>query len=107
MDAGGVLGARSKAKVKSNGQECPFHTGFVAFAACGASRQQQVPLRAWRPVRNDKSFYGSAEAPLVQEILAVEGVALGGAEAGVANDSAELFFCGAVGHACGSYYIFF
>ncbi len=49
----------------------------------------------------------SALHVLVQEVLAVEGVALGGAEAGVADYAAQLFFCRAVGDACGSHYIFF
>src|SRR5580692_1527202 len=44
---------------------------------------------------------------LVQEVLTVESVSLGGAEAGVADDAAEFFFSRAVGYACGSYYIFF
>ena len=44
---------------------------------------------------------------LVQEVLAVEGVALGGAEAGVADDAAEFFFGGAVGDAGGADYVFF
>ena len=44
---------------------------------------------------------------LVEEILAIQGVALGGAEAGVADDAAQLFFCRAVGYACGSHYILF
>jgi len=46
-------------------------------------------------------------AALVQEILPVERVSLGGAEAGVADDAAEFFFSRAVGYTCGSYYIFF
>src|SRR5258706_7818412 len=44
---------------------------------------------------------------LVQEVLSVEGIALGRAEAGVADYAAKLLFCRAVRHACGSYYIFF
>jgi hypothetical protein len=58
-----------------------------------------------------KKFYyflqGALLASLVQEVLAVQRVALGWAEAGVADDAAQLFFGGAVGYACGSYYIFF
>ncbi len=44
---------------------------------------------------------------LVQEVLPIQGVALGGAEASVADDAAEFFFGGAVGDAGGADYIFF
>ena len=37
-----------------------------------------------------------SELALVEEHGAVEGVALDGLEAGVADDAAEFFFCGAV-----------
>jgi hypothetical protein len=40
-------------------------------------------------------------------MLAVERVAAGWAEASVSDYTAQFFFCGAVGYACGSYYIFF
>ncbi len=44
---------------------------------------------------------------LVQEELPVERIPLRRPEACIANDSAQLFFCRAVGHAGGSHYIFF
>jgi len=44
---------------------------------------------------------------LVQEVLPIQGVALRRPESCVANNPAEFFFCRAVRHACGSYYIFF
>ena len=47
------------------------------------------------------------KAELVQEHRAVEGVALDGFEAGVTDDSAQLFLGGAVTRAGGSDYIFF
>ncbi len=44
---------------------------------------------------------------LIQEILPIQRIPLRGPEARVADDAAQFFFGGAVGHACGSYYIFF
>jgi hypothetical protein len=41
---------RIKIDVKGNGQECPFHTGRFAVG------KQQVPHRAFGPVRNDKEL---------------------------------------------------
>jgi hypothetical protein len=43
----------------------------------------------------------------VKEILTVEGVALGGAEAGIADDAAQFLFRGAIRYAGGADYIFF
>ena len=39
---------------------------------------------------------------LVEEVLPVQRIALRGTEAGIADDAAELFFGGAVGHARGA-----
>lgn len=44
---------------------------------------------------------------LIQKILAVQGVALGRTESGVANNPAQFFFGGAVGHARGAHHVFF
>ena len=44
---------------------------------------------------------------LVQEVLPIQRISLRGAEARIADDAAQLFFGGAVGHAGGSHYIFF
>jgi len=38
---------RIKDKVKSSGQQCPLHTGKL---------KQQVPHRAFSPIRNDIAF---------------------------------------------------
>src|SRR5580693_937754 len=43
----------------------------------------------------------------IQEVLTVQRVPLCGTESGVADDAAQLFFCCAIGHACGADYIFF
>ena len=44
---------------------------------------------------------------LIQEVLPIERIALGWAEAGIPDDAAQLFFGGAVGHARGADYVFF
>jgi len=44
---------------------------------------------------------------LIQEVRPVQRVPLHGAEAGVADDAAELLFCGAIRHAGGTHHIFF
>ena len=44
---------------------------------------------------------------LVQEILPVQRIPLGWTEAGVADDSAQFFFCRAVGDAGGAHHVFF
>src|ERR1700685_3512727 len=49
----------------------------------------------------------SSPAFLIQEVLPVQRIPLRRPEARVADDAAQLFFCRAVGHACGSYYVFF
>jgi hypothetical protein len=84
-------GVRIKIKVKGNGQECPFHTGG---ALAPRTAEGGCP-------HMDRGH------PLVQEVLPIEGVALGGAEARIADDAAQLFFGGAIVHARGSDYIFF
>jgi hypothetical protein len=54
-----------------------------------------------------KSFDGFLLTALVQEVLPIQRVPLCRPEAGVADNSAQLFFRDAVGYACGSYYVFF
>lgn len=44
---------------------------------------------------------------LIQEVLPIQRVPLGRAEPRVADDAAQLLFCGAVGHAGGADYVFF
>jgi len=56
----------------------------------------------WRLLR-DSRF----SCALIQEVLPIKRIPLGRSESGVADDPAEFFFRGAVGHACGSHYIFF
>jgi hypothetical protein len=91
----------AKTNVKGYGQESPFHT--VVFH----SRQTADSSPGFRPVRNDKELGRFLRIVLVQEVLPVERIALRGAEAGVPDDAAQLFFGRAIRHACGSYYIFF
>jgi len=45
------------------------------------------------------------ERLLVHEVLVIQRVALGGAEAGVADDAAQLLFRGAVGDAGGAHHV--
>jgi hypothetical protein len=63
--------------------------------------------RRWNPHRDAGIYVCVCVGPLVQEVLPIERVALRGAEAGVADDAAQLFFRRAVGYACGAHYIFF
>lgn len=46
-----------KIKVKSVGQECPTHTGCCVQPLTFAREEQQVPHRAFRPIRNDIPFF--------------------------------------------------
>jgi hypothetical protein len=91
-------------KVKGGGQERPLRmTAAKADSLNGG-------LNAALKRRSSTSLHASvldASMKLVQEVLAIQGVALGGAEAGVADYAAQFFFGGAVGYTCGSYYIFF
>jgi hypothetical protein len=93
-------------------------------AATGQANQKErrqnadSMLRHWRsprPLLTSKCFArlrpnfpeGYNLRGLIQEIPPIQGISLGGAEAGVADYAAQFFFCGAVGYACGSHYIFF
>jgi hypothetical protein len=44
---------------------------------------------------------------LVQEVLPIQRIPLGRPKSRISNYAAQLFFGGAVGYACGSYYVFF
>ena len=44
---------------------------------------------------------------LIQKVLPIQRISLGGAESGVADNAAQFLFRGAVGHACSPHYIFF
>ncbi len=74
--------------------------GPFAFSGLGGPSQdqdQRQRQRARAPALHD----------LVQEVLAIQRVSLGGAEAGVADYAAQFLFGSAVGYARGSYYILF
>jgi hypothetical protein len=43
----------------------------------------------------------------VQKVLPIQRIPLRRPESRIADDAPQLFFCRAVRHACGSYYVFF
>src|SRR5260370_32701887 len=71
-------------------------------------KQNALSFRRASAARQEESaYYIKRLIVLVEEVLPVQRVALGGAESRIADDAAEFFFSRAVRHACGSYYVFF
>jgi hypothetical protein len=100
-------GVKVKIKVKGNGQECPFYTCSCPSPFVALLGDSRFLTGLGARFGMTMSYGGFLQPALVQEVLPIQRIPLRRPEAGVADDAAEFFFGRAVGHACGSYYVFF
>ena len=85
--------------------ESPIRTTRILSQFCESRREKAARANADDLGRSRCALI--MMAVLVQEVLPIQRVTLGGAEAGVADNAAQFFFGGAVGYAGGADYIFF
>src|ERR1700676_2043390 len=99
-----AFGPRREAEGRRNlAADRPTETEVIPGTAL---QRRKDPLFANR-AKNAASEFRSISMDLVQEILAVQRVALGRTEAGIANNPPQFFFCCAVGYAGGTDDVFF